>query len=532
MAKNQKWVIFSLALASLLAFIMYSIPNSKASENMAMVTMFEPDESAMIPIIKRMVGPHPNLVHTVYRFVAYGFYSYGFPHFAPSAVVLKLLSWFGQGENLPLMMLSMRQLISVLPMIASLWVLVYVQDQFKTWLSVALLAFLLAVPAVVQNGYWWHPDGLVMLFSSLVLFFLWKDNRSFGKHFYFAAILCGILVALKVVGFFFFLTIAVVLVWGLIEKRLTWKQFFSKGLQFILLMALAIVAASPHLLIPNHRALAFNVLKREILETSKGYGVFYEKGLASAWPTMHAFYGEAVFLVTVLGVSVWSLWDEKTRFLRVLVLSWFIPLSTHLLFFSHFKYQYWLPVALPMFSNLIVLLPKEKKDWQNHNKSRLVRILLLAIVILQFGLFIKKDVDLFRVRNTRAENNPSIQFYEKALVELAPVTQDKLVYYDYRLYMPEKQGWMIENSFDLLTYDYIHSRNFDLLFLSQQRIRDYLHPSAIGIDPTTFAQSQAFYRDADEEKLEGYKLLLRDETVLLYIREDLCEKYYSADRCD
>lgn len=499
---------------------------------MAMVTMFEPDESAMVPVIRRMAGPHVNLVHTIYRLVAYGFYHYGFPHFFPSAIILKLLILFGQGENLPLLMLSMRQLISVLPMLASLWVLVYLQDQFKTWRSVALFVFLLAVPAVVQNGFWWHPDGLVMLISSLVLYFLWKDNRSFSKHFFIAAILCGVLVALKVVGFFFFLTIAVVLIWGLIEKRLTWKQFFLKGVLFILIMAAAIVVASPHLLIPNHRALAFTVMRREILETSKGYGIFYEKGLSSAWETMRTFYGEAVFLLTVLGVSVWSMWDKTTRYLRILILSWFLPLSIYLLFFSHFKYQYWLPVAIPIFSNLILLLPQNKQSWTKKDKSNIVKITLLIIVIVQFGLFLIRDIELFQVRNNRAENNPFIQFYDKALVELAPVTQDKLVYYDYRLYMPEKPGWFIENSFDLLTYDYIQSRNFDLLFLSQQRIRDYLQPSAVGIDPTTFAQSQEFYRDADEEKLDGYRLLLRDDAVLLFIRQDVCEQYYTPDQCD
>jgi len=532
MAKKQKWVIFSLALISLLAFLIFAIPNSKASENMAMVTMFEPDESAMVPIVQRMVGPHPDLIHTVYRFIAYSFYSYGFPHFAPSALVYMVLRWFGQASNLSLVMLSLRQVISVLPMIASLWILVYLQDQFKTWRSPALFIFLLSVPAVVQNGYWWHPDGLVMLFSSLVLYFLWKDDRKFGRHFYIAAVLCGVLVALKVVGFFFFLTIGIVLIWGLIEKRLTTKQFLVKALQFILIMAVSIVVASPHLLIPNHREFAFTVLKREIFETSKGYGIFYEKGLQSAWQTMHAYYGEAVFLLMALGVSVWSLWDKKSRFLSLLILGWFIPLSTHLLFFSHFKYQYWLPVAIPVFSNLAFLLPKDKHDWAKKDKTIILKAVFLVIVVVQFGLFLARDVELFQARNDRAKNNPAIQFYDKAVAELAPVTQEVLVYYDYRLYMPEKPGWHIENSFDLLTYDYIKSRNFDLLFLSQQRILDYIHPSAVGIDPSTFAQSQQFYRDANEENLEGYRLLLRDDSVLLYIRQDVCDQYFSPEKCD
>lgn len=532
MCKKQHWVICALACISILAFVLYALPNAKASGNMALVTMFEPDESAMIGVIKKMVSPQIDLVYTIYRFVAYSFYSYGFPLFAPSALLYKLLSWFGQGDNLSLVMLSLRQIISVLPMLASLWVLVYMQDQFKSWRSIALFIILLSVPAVLQNGYWWHPDGLVMLLASLVLYFLWKDERGFGRNFDIAAVLCGVLVALKVVGLFFFLTIAVVLIWSLIEKRLTWKRFFGLSARFILIMAVSIIIASPHLLIPKHRDFAFRILKREIFETSKGYGIIYAKGLSAAWPVMRKYYGEACFLLITLGVSIWSLWDEKTRYLRVLILTWFIPLSAHLLFFSHFKYQYWLPVAIPVFSNLAFLFPQKKLNRANVNPSMVLKLVLLAAVAVQFGFFLNRDAKLFQDRYHRAENNPAIQFYYKALDELAPVSQNLNVYYDYRLYVPQKEGWSLESSFDLLTYDYINSGNFDVLFLSQQRIRDYLKPSATGIDPLAFAKSQEFYRDADAGSIAGYRLLLRDKTALLFIRQDDCAKYYAPERCE
>ena len=349
MDKTQRRVILVLGLLSLAAFLLFSIPNSKASDNLAMVTMFEPDEAVMLPVIQRMIGPYPDLLHMVYRFIAYSFYSYGFPHFAPSALVYKALSLFGQETNMPLLMLALRQIITVIPMLASLWLLVYMQDQFKTWRSAALFGFMILVPAVVQNGFWWHPDGQVMLYSSLVLFFLWKDQLQFGRYYYIAAAVCGVLVAIKVVGFFFFLTIGTVLVLGLASKKLNLRQFFVKAGIFILIMAAAILVASPHLLIPKHREFAFTILKREIFETSKGYGVLYEKGLAAAWPTIRDYYGEALFLLITLGLSIWGLWKRENRLLRVLILTWFIPLSTHLLFFSHFKYQYWLPVALPLF---------------------------------------------------------------------------------------------------------------------------------------------------------------------------------------
>ena len=532
MRNQNKIIILILIVLSIAALAVFSVPNSKASENLAMVTMFEPDESAMIPIVKRMVSPQPNWVHRIYRIIAYGFYHYGFPLFAPTALVYKILTLFGQGDNMPLVMLYMRQVISVFPMLLSLWVLVYLQDQFKSWRSIALFIFLLSIPAVIQNGFWWHPDGLVMLLSSLVLLALWKDDLRFGKYYYFAAALCGVLTALKVVGLFFFLTVAMILIWGLAEKKLTWKQFFRHAFLFIAVMAIAILVSSPHLLIPNHRVLAFNTLKREIFETSKGYGIYYAKGLQAAIPTLKEFYGNPVFIIFALAVSVGSLFDKETRFLRALILTWFIPLTVHLLFFSHFKYQYWLPVAVPLFSNLAILLPSKIRAVQKPATFvSAIKWAALLVVVLQFGLFIPKDIALFTSSIHRKEENPAIRFYDQAVEELSPVTQDVKVYYDYRLYMPATPGWSAETSFDLLTYDYISSHDFDVLLLSQQRILDYIQPEAVGIDPETYALAKVFYQDANLGKIENYKMLLRNDTALIFIKEEICLEYYESARC-
>lgn len=531
MVKKRNWVVLALALLSLAAFILFAIPNSKGSENLAMVLIFEPDEAAMLPVVQRMTGDYPDLIYAVYRFIAYQFYHYGFPHFLPSALVYKALRLMGQADNMPVVMLSLRQLISVLPMLAALWILVYMQDQFKTWRSVALFVFLLCVPAVVQNGFWWHPDGLALFYSSLVLFFLWRDNLNFGKYYYFAAILCGVLTALKLVGLFFFLVVAVLLVWGKISKKLTWKQFFIKGMLFILVMAVSIVFANPYLLIPSHRDLAFRTIQREINETSKGYGVIIKKGLIPSWPLIRAYYGEAIFLLMSIIISVWGLFRKENRLLRVMILAWFIPLTVHLLFFSHFKPQYWLPVAMPLFSNLILLLPKNRQDWAEAGWRKYLQLGLILLVVVQSGIFIHKTTDLFIAESKRTENNLAIQFYNQSLKVLEPVSGPLSVYFDYRLYVPGEANWSLEHSFDLLTYDYIQSSNFDVLYLSHQRIRDYLQPGLVGTDPQTFEKSQVFYRDADAGEVDGYKLLLRNDTALLFIREDDCLKYYDAQTC-
>ncbi len=109
-------------------------------------------------------------------------------------------------------------------------------------------------------------------------------------------------------------------------------------------------------------------------------------------------------------MSVWSLWDKQTRYLRVLILTWFIPLSVYLLFFSHFKYQYWLPVAIPLFSNLAYLIPK--KINKPFDKRLIINFLLIGIVLVQFVLFVQRDIELFTVRTNREENSQAIKFYE------------------------------------------------------------------------------------------------------------------------
>ena len=54
------------------------------------------------------------------------------------------LQWLGRLGDMPLVMLVLRQFISVLPMLAALLLLVYMQDGFRTYRSPVLFAFLLS----------------------------------------------------------------------------------------------------------------------------------------------------------------------------------------------------------------------------------------------------------------------------------------------------------------------------------------------------------------------------------------------------
>ena len=532
MQKPKKSILLLLILIAILAFFLFSIPNSEASENLAMVSMFEPDEGAIVPILLNMIAPKETIKQFVYQFIFYRYYYYGFPYFASSAVVLFPLQWLNQADNVPLVMLVLRQMISVLPMLIALLILVYMQDGFRTYRSVVLFVFLLSIPAVVRNGFWLHPDGLVLLLSVLVIYFLWKDNRAFGKGFLIAGALCGVLIATKLVGAFFFLAVGMSLIWGLVEKKLTWKKAIWASLLFILVMTGAFVISNPFLLSKWGRIEYFNVAKKQADLLSEGYGVLYAKGISAAWPLIHEYYGEAIFLLTTLGVTIWSAVKSKDRFLPALTLAWFIPLTSYLLFFVHFKYQYWLPVAVPLISNLVLLLPESWKDLHWKRWQWVGRMLVWLIVAVQFARFFTQSIQMATAQTDRKENNSQIDCYNQTLEQLESVFPNEMhVYYDYRLYLPETTGWMTETSYDLLDYQYIQERDFQILLLLEQRIRDYLNPGVTGIDPDHFALNQQFYRDADNGTIEGYYLIYRNETGLIYVRDDVCQEYFNSAQC-
>ncbi|MBW6467102.1 MAG: hypothetical protein K0B06_11405 [Brevefilum sp.] len=533
MDKRPNWIQITLIAVSIAFFILISIPNAKASENIAMVSMFEPDEGVLIPVIQGMITPKDTIKDNIYYFFLYGFYDYGFPFFAPSALVSLPLQWLNQIDNIPILMLTLRQLISVLPMLLSVLLLVYLHDRFRTIRSILLTIFLLLMPAVIRNGFWWKPDGIVLLLSVIVLYFLYTDQHQLGWRFLAAAFFCGVLTATKLVGAYFFLAVGLAIIWGLVKKDVTWKKAIVRSMAFIGIMAITFVLSNPFLLHGLHRTWYINIFRKNADVLSFGYGIIYDRGLRASWPLMRQYYGEAIFIIVTLGITIWNIIKQETRFLHALTLAWFVPLTISVITFSHFKYQYWLPVAIPLFCNWVTFLPQKiRLDLKTPSLGQVIRIILLVIFFVQTILFGVQSTQMLIERTYRAENNAELIFYDLAMDQLEPIGDNTVyAYYDYRLYMPAKQNWVTETSFDLLDYDFIESRNYDVLFLLQQRINDYLHPNAVGVDPESFARARAFYQDAQDGSLEGYILLYRNETALLYIREDVCRRDFEPGTC-
>ena len=72
--RQSVWIL--IIILTIAAFALFAIPNANASDNLAMVQVFEPDESALFPVIANMAKPKGDLVTFVKQFIVYERYNY------------------------------------------------------------------------------------------------------------------------------------------------------------------------------------------------------------------------------------------------------------------------------------------------------------------------------------------------------------------------------------------------------------------------------------------------------------------------
>jgi hypothetical protein len=265
----------------------------------------------------------------------------------------------------------------------------------------------------------------------------------------------------------------------------------------------------------------------------EGYSIVYAKGLAAALPILKQDYGSAGFILLALALTAFGIWRERSRFHSALILAWVLPLSISVFFFTHFKYQYWLPVALPLYSSFALLLPeKMKTSTQRRGLPLVVLMGLILLVLIQGVLFLKIDGIIINKRFTALDGNTAIAFYNESMLRLDRLKEKpQKVYYDYRLYFPSNENWSAGTNYDLLDYGFIEENEFTILMLSTQRIADYLNPNVVGVDPDKFAENQRFYRDAKAGEISGYHLLYSDQKALLFISQEVCLANFPEESC-
>jgi hypothetical protein len=194
--------------------------------------------------------------------------------------------------------------------------------------------------------------------------------------------------------------------------------------------------------------------------------------------------------------------------------------------------HFFLPILLPVYSSLVVLFefPPFSAEKPRTPASWLWGGVILAIITYQFGVYINKDVSLFREVLTREENEKSLVFYKVLEQRYLPriQTNDELkVFRDVRMYFPDNLRWNVRTFWNS-KYSTIEKIKPDIIILWSQRILDYTHEGAQenAVDPATFQDTYTFFVDADNDRLRGYRLIYRDSEGLMFVSDAIFERYF------
>ena len=526
-----------LLLISIGYFIAFWPINAQGAQDQYMISVFEPDEFAQYPHPIRMLNqPGDSVMESIHRFTAYEHYYYGYPFYLYSAVVvllpLKLLG-LASTQN---MLLLYRQMVSILPMLAALMLLVYVQTKFKSYLrSTLLYLFLLSIPVVVKNATWWHPDSLVLLFIVLTFYFLDTDGLSFGKNFYFAAVACGLAVATKLIGLFFVFAIPAYLFIGWRAGKLTLGSAIKSALGFVVLMLITFLFVNPFLVFRAEREAAWKIQLAQSEAVSEGFVLSYDKGPVTWLPVLIKNYGGLLFLLTAflsLGLGVAN---KEKRLLNILISIWSLPFAAYLLFFSALKsVHYFMPVLLPVFSALPYIF-----DWlfpqplpiTKQNALKLSAFALLCFIFLsQIVYNLKYDANIYSDGIHKEADSPALQFFDQLdsnYLSQIVLNRQTIIYRDVRMYVADRPAWKVKHRWGTTDYAYLEKTNPDVIVLWKQRLYDYTNEGALesALDSDQVSEAVRFYRDALDNNVQGYQLIYENDFGMAYVRAGLYQEF-------
>ncbi len=538
-SRVTKW---GMIIIGLIYFSLMIFPNLTGVQDWNMLSIFEKDEFAQHEHVIRMLTPGNTFYDTVRHFVVYLHYFYGYPFYFLSALILlpyRLLAGAHWAENTAVVMLLLRQLVSVLPMVMAIALMVRMQTEHRRPLkALSLFAFLLAIPAVVLNNFWWHPDSLAILLVALIFYFIGRDDFKFGKFFFLTAAACGVAVSVKYVGVFFVLAIPAYIFWGIMIKKINWQRGVFLAVSFVGVMALGLVVSNPLLLVPSERQEIIATMQLQFVQTRSGYysanpewNLSAEKLDRIVWP----FYGQGWALIVMTAGLIKGIISKKHRLLNGMILAFLLPyfltLGT-----SSIRPLYFLPMMIPLASALGHLFPESiLRPLMNRGQSlqrRATALLpfgLLALLLVQFGLYLQQDYVVYTDVLYREARSVSIAFYhevESRLAELDLADEDLVVYRDPTAYVPPKTNYDVLMKWKLASYDYLNSTQPDVLFLEMDYVLEFTKPDAVenAVDAGDMQAWQDFYGDAYADELPGYAIIYQNEYGLALIRSALLEQ--------
>lgn len=366
-APVQKKTMAILLLISLLYLAILLPSNLNGTRDMDAFARYGGDEYVIYPILMDVMKPGETFSATLYHLFIYEDYHYGYPFYAVSTLILtpvRLIfaeSFADQvAVNVPLLRIG----VSVIPLILSCWIIVYLFTRFRRPLIAALtLIFLLFAPGSLQNNQgFWHPDGLNLLFVCLTLYFMQRDRRRFGRNFYAAAVCCGLSIATRLYGFFFVGAVGFYLIQALIGNKLDFKRALAVGMIFVVVMTLTVALSSPYLFRADARARMIEILNEKSGEMAHGYEGDYDprndcRPGWDAWAPAFADHYVRMFAFWFLwAVLLLGCWIGRERLTFQLVFCWCAVITSYLVFFVAVKStQYVLPALLPLMGAVFAL---------------------------------------------------------------------------------------------------------------------------------------------------------------------------------
>lgn len=394
-SETQRKVFIVLAVLGLIYFAAF-IPVNYGGR-------MHPDEEVIYPDVVNILIPGETFIETLSDSFIISSWWYGYPYFPMSALTLvipRILYGNDFASRIELNLLLMRQFISVLPMVVSILLLIYLVNEYKQfWASIGMFVVLCLIPGVVHyNTRFWHPDSIIVLLVLLTIWLLKRDRLRFGRDFYLAAFTVGFNAVIKVWGLFFFLAIGGYLLAGWFTKKMDFKKMVKVGLFFILVMLGSILITSPSITIPWNLKAYISELREYYPVMRQGYnepdpeGV-YRLGLP-AWMVffrMH-FMQDFFFYFSIFALVTGSLLGtEKT--LNRLILAWCSAIGVFLVGWIAVKsFQYLLPLMIPLYGSVFLFpniagadhYPRRLGFLAHPNAKRVLWGIVIVLTAIQF----------------------------------------------------------------------------------------------------------------------------------------------------
>ena len=444
-------------------------------------------------------------------------------------------------ENISLNMLLLRQFVSVLPMLVAITILVYLQTRFQSYFkSISLFLILLIVPGVVFNNMWIHPDSLVFLFIVLTFFFLDRDDLQFGKNFYLAALACGLAVATKLIGLFFFLAIPYYIFLGWHKGRIDLRKAVIAAILFVSIMFSVFVLANPFLFWALERHLR---LTQSNLHDAMGSGfiVSYSDDPLIWLRVFQTWYGLPIFILFAFISTVIGAFKGERRLLNQLILFWSVQFMFYIAFALVIRAKHFpLPILLPVFSALpayfILFEParffKPIGEYLKKNAIRL-GLTLIGLLIVGAQVFFSLERDISYIQKIFITKRPAPPFKVLSKIEqdyLSKIVLDRqlVIFRDWMMYIPNSPAYKDYFKWGVSDYGIATKQDPDLLMLNKQHLYDYTQPGQlVGAKDPDFALTVEFKKDALNGTVKDYTLLYQDDFGVYFIKTPLYDQFFA-----